>query len=737
MAEPTQTRDLAPYTGPVNVSASMMGDHEPEERALPLSHYFWVLRRHRWRILLFVVACVLSTYMVSKRLTRLYEATATINIDRTSPSGNIGDSSAAKSIISPIDADQFLATQINLIKSDSVLRPVVEKLRMKEIEPSYGATIATPEAQNAPVALGGLEVTRPPNTYLLLIRYRSRSPQLSADVANAVADSYLEHSFRIRIDSSEKLGTFMESQMEQLKAKMETSGQRLADFERQMNVINPDQKTSIQSASLLQLNTAYNEAKDERVKKEAAHNAIKAGSSEAAYASSQGLSLSKLSESFDEANQKFTQAKLHYGENHPEYRRAQAQVAELQRQLNERKDSIVERVAIEYRQSLDRENMLQKQVAETRGEFDKLNANSVGYSTLKQDAESDKKLYDELVRKIREAGINASFQDNSIRIADRARTPAGPVFPRTRLNLMLAFSISLMLAFGAAIVSDLVDNTIRDPEDVVRTLRTEVVGTLPAVRSLKGRLSPYAAPRDDAGKSLVPAEKEKAVSGYEEAVRTLRNSMLLTDFDRRLRSVLVTSASPAEGKSTVAAHLAAAHAEQRHKTLLIDGDLRRPSAHKFFNLPSDKGLSSVLSGAMLWREAVCISPNFEHLHIIPAGPPSRRAADLIGRALPDIIEEATSEYDLVILDSPPLIGFPEPLQMAANVDGVLVVTRAGHTNRKAVAAVLGTLNRLRVNVIGLVLNEVTREMSDSYYYYGYYTRYYRPDTNDKSNSASS
>ena len=733
MADTTQIRDLAPYTGPISVGP--LGDPEPEERSLPLSHYVWVLRRHRWKILLFIAACVVSTYLVSSRLTPLYEATTTIDVDRQAPSSNIGEASVAKSIISPYEADQFLATQIDIIKSDSVLRPVVERLRLKEVEPSYGRTVRTPEQQNAPVLLSGLDVTRPPNTYLLLIRYRSPSPQLAADVANAVADSYLEHSYRIRIDSSAKLGSYMEVQMDQLRAKMEASSQRLNEFEREMNVINPDQKTSIQSASLLQLNTDYNTAKDERTKKEAAYNAIKAGSMDAALASSQGDSLKKLIEQLDDANQKFAQAKLHFGENHPDYRRAQAQVLELQRQIAERKDSIVERVAVGYRQAVDRESMLQKQVAETRGEFERLNAKSVDYSTLKQDAESDKKLYDELVRKIREAGINATFQDNSVRIADRARTPAQPVFPRMLLNLGLAFAISSMLAICAAIISDLVDNTIRDPEEVSRSLRTEVVGTLPAVRSLKGRLAPYSSPLDDTGTSLVPAEKEKTVSGYEEAVRTLRNSILLTDFDRRLRSVLVTSASPAEGKSTVAAHLAAAHAEQHHKTLLIDGDLRRPSAHKYFNLPTTKGLSTVLTGSLPWREAIYDAPNFPDLHIIPAGPASRRAADLIGRQLPDIIEEAIGEYDLVILDSPPLIGFPEPLQMAANVDGVLIVTRAGHTNRKAVSAVLATLNRLRANVVGLVLNEVTREMSDSYYYYGYYTRYYRPDSNGKSGKA--
>ncbi len=109
-----------------------------------------------------------------------------------------------------------------------------------------------------------------------------------------------------------------------------------------------------------------------------------------------------------------------------------------------------------------------------------------------------------------------------------------------------------------------------------------------------------------------------------------------------------------------------------------------------------------------------------------AGPVSRRAADLIGRTLPQIIEEAAREYDLIILDSPPLIGFPEPLQMAATVDGVLVVARAGHTSRKGVSSVVAMLNRLHANIVGVVLNEVTPDMSDSYYYHQYYSRYYRP-----------
>jgi capsular exopolysaccharide synthesis family protein len=219
---------------------------------------------------------------------------------------------------------------------------------------------------------------------------------------------------------------------------------------------------------------------------------------------------------------------------------------------------------------------------------------------------------------------------------------------------------------------------------------------------------------------------ERELSGFGESVRTLRNSILLGSFDRQYRSLLVTSAMPGEGKTTTAAHLAAAHAEQGKRTLLIDGDLRRPSIHRNFNLPSVVGFSNALLGEIPWREAVLVVEGLPELHILPAGPPSRRASDLIGRGLTEVLEEASAEYDLIVLDAPPLLGFAEPLHMAAAVDGVVVVARAGQTSRKAVASVLATLNRLRAKVVGVVLNEVHKELSDSYYYYGYYRSYYGP-----------
>lgn len=335
------------------------------------------------------------------------------------------------------------------------------------------------------------------------------------------------------------------------------------------------------------------------------------------------------------------------------------------------------------------------------------------------------KLYEELVRKIKEAGINASFQNSAIRIADPARPGGKPVFPNLKLNLALALIFSALLAIGAAIVGDSLDNTVRDPEQVARTLKTEVLGSLPVVKTWRTRLGPVA--QHGTSTALVAlSDGNDHANSYAEAIRTLRNSILLSDFDRRLRSLLVTSASPGEGKSTIAAHLAATHAEQRQRTLLIDGDLRRPSVHKRFGIASTTGLTNVLLHEIGWRDALVKPDGIEHLDILPAGPVSRKAADLVGRGLMELLEEACREYDLVILDAPPLLGFAEPLQMATAVDAVVVVTRAGETSRKAVAAVIGTLTRLRANVMGIVLNQVHQEMSDSYYYYSHYGKYYRP-----------
>lgn len=722
---------------PYSVPQPYFQESEPDTPTVPLSHYLWILKRYRWRILAFIATCVVATFIISKRLTPIYESTATVDVDRQAPQGVMGQDSQRNA---PNDADQFLATQVKLLQSDAVLRPVAEKYKLLEQEkqlPEDRTKSATVE--EAPILLKKLKISRPPNTYLLLISYRSPDPQLAADAANAIADSYIRNTWNIRFKASAGLSEFMDKQLEELRAKVEKSSAALVQFEREFGVVNPEEKTSILSARLLQLNTEYTNAQADRVRKESAYKSVQSGSLESAQVSAQGEALKKISERLNEAQEKFADVKTRFGVNHPEYRKTAALVNELQSQLNSAKVNAGGRVQVEYNEASQRERMLQKSVADTKAEFDRMNSRSSQYQTVKREAEADRKFYEDLLRKIKEAGINSGFQNNSIRLADSARPGRDPVSPKITLNLLLAFLFSTILAVGGAFVSDMLDNTIRDPDYIKRALNTEVLGMLPAVKPKRITAATAAANGGGATNGTLALmglneAADQRTSGYVEAMRTLRNSILLSNMDTQIHSMLVTSASPREGKTTTAVHLALAHAEQHHRTLLIDCDLRRPSVHKYFDMDNGTGLTNVITDNLPWQDALVKIATVPDLDILPAGPGSRRAADLVGRPMNQILEEAARTYDLVVVDAPPMLGFAESLHLSTLVDGVVVVAHAGETSRNAVASVLSTLGRVNANIIGVVMNKMAGDLSDGHYY-GYYGKYgknqyyyYHPET---------
>jgi len=688
-----------------------------EAAAVPLSHYFWMLSRHKWRLMLFVSCAVAVTIFVSLRLTPYFESTATLDVDRMAPSGIIGQDAASRAS-SMTDSDTFLATQIRLIQSDSVLRPVVQKYKL---QPVRTKTAQNAVGDEAPVTLPYLTIIRPAKTYLLTIAFRSPNPVLAAEVANAIANSYIDHSYRIRLNSSEKQARFITTQLEELKAKTERSSAALVQFEKDLNVISPEEKTNIQTARLLQLNTEWTRAQADRVAREAAAKLARTGTIEALESLPQGEQIKRLSDRMAEESERFAVLKTQYGPNWPEYKRAAAKLTQLQQEYEGLKGSIAKRVDAEYREAIDREKGLKDAVNETKTDLDKLNEKAVLYRTLKRDADADKTLYNDLDRKIKEAGINAGFQNSAIRLADLARPARRAIFPNLRINSILAFSISLMLGIIVIFLIESLDHTLRDPEQIQRQLQTEVLGALPVVKAWRGHLPGVG--EDGKRRDFFGSARGQA-NTYEEAVRTLRDSILLPSAHNRPKSLLLTSATPREGKTTTAVHLAVVHSQQRRKTLLIDSDLRRPGVYHHVGLVNDKGMSNVVNDDANWRDLLQIPDGLPYLSVLPAGPPSRRAADGIGEALRRILNEAEQEYDIVICDAPPLLGFAETLQIAALVDGVVVVALAGQTEKTAVASVLANLKRLKANVIGLALNEVRSDMSERYYYYGYYGKYY-------------
>ena len=274
--------------------------------------------------------------------------------------------------------------------------------------------------------------------------------------------------------------------------------------------------------------------------------------------------------------------------------------------------------------------------------------------------------------------------------------------------------LSLLIGIFSALVRDAMDTTFWDAEDAANRLRLDVLAAIPGARHL-----PHVSrPEDVIRKPFDPSRRRSAeiAARYGQAIRGLRNALSTATLERPARSVLITSPNPSEGKSTTAINLAVASAQIGKKVLLLDADLRRPTLHKHFDLSPATGLSDVLAGTLPIRDVI-VKIDDLNLHVMPSGRISRHAADLLSMGFASTLESVTRDFDLVIVDGPPMLGIAESQEMAGLVDGVLLLTKAGTTTSRAVAETLASLTRVRANILGVVMNQV--KLSNCYgpYYY--------------------
>lgn len=693
---------------------------ELPEEPMSVGHYFWLLRRAWWKITLATTLTTALAGYVAHRIQPIYESTARVAVDPQIPNTVMGDRGSAD--VAGGETEQFFNTELELIQSDAVLRPVARSFHLLLKKDASGASAA-----EAPVSLSGLSVLHPVNSFLIDIAYRSHDPREAAAIANAITESFTLRSRGMRTDAARDESEFIRSQLGDLKQKMDDSALALAAYEKQLGVINPDQKTSILETRLGELNTAYTQAQNDRVQKEVDLRALQTGSTAALEVSPQGAELSKMADNLHVAQEKMEAVKGVYGSANAEYKRAASALAEARRQYNAAQDEVGKRIEVQFAEAKHREELIGMTVQATKGEVDSLNAHSVEYQELKREAESNSALYAELFRKVQEARINAAFQGSPIRIFDTARPELQPVFPRKSVFLGLGFLLSLLGSILVVLIADLADKSLRDPSQTRREMGVEVVGILPHVRKHK-TLTPTTSVDRDATLPAVPTRRWFGGSEfgteevYEDAVGALLSTLRVSRFSHALRSIVVTSPTPGDGKSTCIAHLAAAHARQGHRTLLIDADLRCPTQHLYFKVKDTVGLGEAVTGNKGLHELRQSVPGHPNLDIIVAAQAGSSVIERVGRAVEELLKTAHTEYDLVFIDAPPMLYFAEPIHLAGAADGVLVICRAGRTAKQEVSDVFSKLGRLGVVPLGLVLNQVHQNMSVQY---GSYQSYYR------------
>lgn len=696
--------------------------------SLTLQFYWTQIRRHLVKILAAVVIITLIATILTLRIPKQYASSVTLRVDPTDSSSFGYQRNSAWADNNDIDA--LIATEMDDVTSRAVVLDAIHTAHLERdphLNPQQNGdtsgVLTDPDA--AAVALvpkiqAMVDVQREGETRNFILLVRSTSPQTAAHVANALANALIDHEFSTRVAALNRSTTWMTQQLADLRASVERTDQELIDYQRKNNLVNPNDRENLINQSLEQLNTQLGVARSEVIRDEAELKTFNSAGISAIMATSDGVQLAPDYDRLQKAERDFAVAKARSGPANPVYQEDQEKVAEARTALVAAQNRVAAQIRARYQEAIGRRELVGQAIQQQKDELAAFNSRTIDYNILQRDADTNKRLYNDLLQRVKEANLSAGFRSQQLRVTDPALPSFVPVYPDVRKNIEAAFLFSLLACCALAIGAGYLDRSFTSPDRVEQELGIQMLGALPAVPAGKPDLQELM--ESVAGEELDEAQILHRTP-FAEAVLTLRTAVLFSS-PERIRTFCVTSSQPQEGKSSITANLATALALHGVKVLLIDADIRRPSIHRIFDCPNRVGLSSVLRQAATLEEAILPS-RVENLMLMPAGPAAPAGAELLSTGLSSVLEPLKSEFDYILIDCPALLGFADALAVALVVDGVLVVARAGKTPREEVRATVQQLRRVRANILGLILNGVSVALSPQFAYYhrsDYYQR---------------
>jgi len=717
----------------------VMPSPDIEEAELSFSEVLRTISKHRILILCSTVMVFGLVVLYTFGKVPVYESVARLEID-PSRSSSMGLDDLVSEKLGSGDSDSHVATEVKVIQSDTVAMHVIESLGLVKQRAFAGkmasnARITDPSAMSPEdrqhlqdAFQAALKVQVVPHSQMVEIRFRSTDPKLAKDVTNSLIDEYMHRNFQARFEGTVQVANWMSKQMDELQSKAADSQKKLADFQKQNNILGADENDNIVTDRLKQLNQQLTDAEADRIVKEARHRLAASGNPELIASAESGTTLQVLRTQQADLRGQLAQLTSKYGSGYPKVHELQSQLSKLDVDIANEVHKVGKRLEEEYLSASKTESMLRDQFNEQKTKAYKLNENAVQYEVLKHEVETSQELHDTLQLKLKEAGVTAGLTSSYISVVDRAQVPANPVEPKKTLNLTLGLLGGLFFGLVFTFVIDSLDDTVQTSEDAERMVRLPVVGTIPLIEE-SGK--PTA---EDVENPLGPNQRGPGTinvrlpkSAFAEAIRSLRSSLLLTSIDHPPKVLVVTSADPGQGKSTVSANLAAAFAQNGSRVLLVDADLRRPMLHNLFDLRQNPGLTSILSEASMAAGPVVPIQALPNLQVLTSGPIPPMPAELFAsRRFRELIKGWAEEYDQVIIDSPPLLAVTDALILGTVADGVLLIARSGVARKKALQRVANMLRRANINISGMVLNGVNMRLE--HYYYSSYSKYgYRAD----------
>ena len=729
------------------------------EQQNPILHYWHILRKRKWVVLAtFAIVFALSV-IATLNTTRLYQATSKVAIFPENP--NFLGFKDMENSSPDYEYEATLETHVAILRSDALALKVIEAMRLyqdprfttvKQVLPDssmLGSSMQPDPAQAAGLLgafRGGLIVQLVPSSRLIQVRYTHPDPRFATEITNTLVKTFIEENFRTKYNSVTQTSEWLSRELADLQLKVQTAEEKLVRYQKDHSILGVDEKQNIVTAKLDELNKELTAAQMDRIQKEADYKLAMAAdptSFTKATPEGKGVLLDKLREKEAELDTQYAQATTQFGSGYPKVTELSNQLKQVREAIEAEKTKMRDRLRDEYLAALQRENLLASAFDQQKQEANHLNESAIEYSVLKRDAETNRQLYQDLLQKLKEAGVSAGLQSSNIRVVDIARTPTYPITPNVRRDLVLGLLLGLSLGIGLALVLESFDTTVRNMDELSAISTLPALGTIPLQLAnndvLRKRLTSSSLDIEKAGlPALVTYERPKSEAA--EAYRALRTSILLSSFGAPPKVILITSAMPQEGKTTISANSALVLAQRGSRVLLVDADLRRPGIEKLFGLRSRGGLSTLISGSDRVEDVVLPFPEVPNLWILPAGPIPPQPAELLGSSvMKDHMARWRNEFDHVIIDTPPCLSVTDAVLLSPEADRVILVARAGQTTKPALRRACDLLLQVNARVMGIVLNAFNIHSAHGYYYYGgrYSNYYYHEESpEDKPTAAS-
>jgi len=709
-----------------------------------LRDYLLVLRR-RWLLTLTVLTLVglgAAAYILTT--TPVYQARTRLLIESVAAEGS-ASAPAGGDLTDAGRAD--LETHFQLLQSRALAQATIERLgvaRFEGLPGSSGGPIAsirreakatgrmalawasdllgrpvqTPADDDATPTeerfvndfIARLGVAQVQNSRLVDISFRDKDPVLAANVVNTLATTYIARNNETRASAVQETSSWLTEQIDQQRKQVANAEAALQTYRERHDALSIEGAQNIVVQKLGDLNTAVTKAKTERVQREAIYRQVSQAANDPRALDSLPAVVSNVfvqQQRAELATLQREQAQLgeKLGDRHPDMLRVRQAIQTSQERLRAAVQEVVQSLRNDYEAALEQETALTRALSQQKGEAQNLNRKGIQYAVLQREVDSSKQIYDSLLQRARLTAVTSELKTGAVRVVDPATPPEVPIGQGRSQVLLLALLGGVFVAVGLAFFVEYFDNRLKTPAAVETHLRLVSLGAIPRRRRAMR-----------VGRRLLD---DRGPSPLLEAFRRLRANVVFAAPDG-LKSMAVTSASPGEGKTVIAANLALGLAQSGRRVVLVDADLRRPHVHQLLGIGLEPGLSNLV-GQRLPMEQVVHTTAVSNLSAVTAGTLPRNPTELIGSAqFTAFLRQLEANFDVVVIDTPPVMVVADASILAHQTSGVVFVVDAKSTSCQVAQAALDQLERAHARFLGAVLNRADERQR--YYRAPYFRR---------------